>query len=199
MTNERPNIFPVIAIVGMPGSGKSVLAHYLIGRGVHVIRFGQYIINEVVRRNLDINPQNEKIVREDLREKHGMDVCAQLAFSEIEEMLNLGKRVAIDGLYSLSEYETLSSRLGNQLIVIAVFSSKPIRYSRLLKRAERPLTEQEARERDLHEIKNIEKGGPIALADYTLINDGSPEDLIRAFESVLSSLRITTQKNLHSE
>ena len=36
----------------------------------------------------------------------------------------------------------------------------------------RKLTKEEAAKRDYAEIENIEKGGPIAMADFTFINEG---------------------------
>jgi dephospho-CoA kinase len=41
----------------------------------------------------------------------------------------------------------------------------------------RPLTPDEAKKRDYSEIENIEKGGPIAMADYTIINESDEQGL----------------------
>ena len=41
----------------------------------------------------------------------------------------------------------------------------------------RPLSAEDARKRDYAEIENIEKGGPIAMADYTIVNEQSAGDL----------------------
>ena len=46
-----------------------------------------------------------------------------------------------------------------------------------LKRIERPMQPHEVDQRDWSEIENLEKGGPIAIADYFIINDGSLEQL----------------------
>jgi hypothetical protein len=42
----------------------------------------------------------------------------------------------------------------------------------LARREIRPLTEAESNSRDIAEIENLNKGGPIAIADYLLVNDG---------------------------
>jgi dephospho-CoA kinase len=39
------------------------------------------------------------------------------------------------------------------------------------------LTYEEARGRDYAEIENIEKGGPIAMADFTVVNDSDLQNL----------------------
>ena len=64
-----------------------------------------------------------------------------------------------------------------------------MRYGRLAKRPIRPLTADEAAGRDIAEIENSDKGGPIAVADFTIINESSLEDLERETRSVISTLR----------
>ena len=97
----------IVAIVGMPGSGKSVLADYLRTHGLPIMRFGEIVINEVKRRGLPVTPDNERLVREELRRQHGMDVCATFALPRIRALLATHQTLVIDGLYSLSEYTTL--------------------------------------------------------------------------------------------
>jgi len=73
--------------------------------------------------------------------------------------------------------------------VLAVWSSPATRHDRLAHRAERPLMPTEAANRDKAEIENINKGGPIAMADITILNENSLEKLRRETERVLSALR----------
>ena len=47
-----------------------------------------------------------------------------------------------------------------------------IRYKRLESREVRPLTNIESESRDIAEIENIAKAGPIAYADYYILNNG---------------------------
>jgi dephospho-CoA kinase len=175
----------IIATVGMCGSGKSVAGERLQQLGFARVYFGGLTIDEVKRRGLAVNEANERAVREELRRTHGMGAFAVLSLPQIEALRQSGKRVLIDGLYSFSEYKILREKYGEGLLVIAVFTPRVVRYERLARRTERPLTQTEAVSRDYAEIENIEKGGPIALADYTIVNDGSPEDLIRRLEAVL--------------
>jgi dephospho-CoA kinase len=178
----------ILAIVGMPGSGKSVVASYLKNYGFPMIRFGEIIIREVEKRGLPITPQNEQMVREEIREKYGMDVCAQLSLPLIKSKLLSHQLVVIDGLYSFSEYKTLKKEFQDELLVLAIFTPKAQRYARLTLREERPLTIAEAERRDYKEIETIEKGGPIALADLTIINDGSQYQLHRKLEEFLAEI-----------
>jgi dephospho-CoA kinase len=177
----------IIATVGMCGSGKSVAGGHLEELGFAKVYFGGLTIEEVKRRGLAVNEKNERAVREELRRTHGMGAFALLSLPKIEALLAEGKRVLIDGLYSFSEYKILKEKYGDSLLVIAVYTPRALRYERLARRDERPLTVAEAVSRDHSEIENIEKGGPIALADYTIVNDGPREKLTHQLDTILKT------------
>ena len=59
----------IIFVVGMAGAGKSIISDELVKRGFAYVRFGQVVIDEIKNRGLEVNEQNERAVREDLR-KH---------------------------------------------------------------------------------------------------------------------------------
>jgi dephospho-CoA kinase len=178
----------VLALVGMAGSGKTVCAQHLEQRGFLQFRFGSLVVDEVARRGQPITPENERVVREEFRARYGMDAMAQLALPRLQTMLAQRPCIVIDGLYSFSEYKTLQRDLNGQLIVVAVVADRALRYARLAQRPERPLTAEQALERDYQEIERIEKGGPIAIADYTLLNNGSVPELLAALDALLDRL-----------
>jgi dephospho-CoA kinase len=178
----------VVSIVGMAGAGKSVVARVFEGSGFKKVRFGDVTDEEVKRRGLELNEENERRVREQLRKEHGMAAYAILNLPRIDASLK-SSNVVVDGLYSWEEYTLLKSRYGDEFIVVAVWASPATRYKRLASRAVRPLTVEEAASRDKAEIENSKKGGPIAMADFTLINDSSLEELKKEAKQVLTSLK----------
>lgn len=178
----------VVAIVGMTGCGKSDVAREFEKNGFIRIRFGDITDEEVKRRDLSLNEKNERQVRESLRKEHGMSAYAQLNLPRIDLSLKHSD-VVIDGLYSWEEYTLLKSHYGEDFAVIAIWSSPRTRYARLTSRANRQLTAEEAASRDRAEIENVNKGGPIAIADFTIINESSPADLKKAVERIIPSLR----------
>jgi len=184
----------ILAIVGMTGSGKSEVSGHLRSLGFPVIRFGQIVVDEIARRGWELNPKNERTVREELRVAEGMDVCARRSLPTIRKALEGSLLVVIDGLYSWSEYKTLRAELGENLILLLVYTSKEKRYHRLKVRPERPLTFQEAQERDITEIENVEKGGPIAFADYALLNDGTKAELFAGVDDLLRRWEIPSSR-----
>lgn len=177
-----------LALVGMPGAGKSLCAKHLEARGFFQYRFGGIVVDEVLRRGLPLTPENERQVREEFRAVEGMDAIARRALPLLQAALQTHNSIIIDGLYSFSEYKTLRPALGTELIVVAIICERARRYARLASRPERPLTPAEAEARDYREIEYLEKGGPIALADYALLNNGEPGELLAELDALIARL-----------
>lgn len=178
----------VVSIVGMAGSGKSEVAKVFESNGFKKIRFGDITDEEIRKRGLELNEENERYIRQQLRKEHGMAAYAKLNLPNIDALLK-SSDVVIDGLYSWEEYTLLKNRYGDRFYVVAVWASPRTRYQRLMNRPVRPLTTQEAASRDIAELENTNKGGPIAMADFTIINESSLEDLRREAAKVLFVLR----------
>lgn len=177
----------IIAIVGMCGSGKSVASDYLENTlGYHKVYFGGVTMKKLQEANLEINPENEKMMREKLRKELGMGAYAKVLLPEIKELSEKGD-VVLDGLYSWTEYQILIKEIPN-LILISIVADKKLRYERLSQREIRPLTCEEARKRDLSEIENIEKAPPIAYADYYIFNNGTIEEYLDRLNEILQEI-----------
>jgi dephospho-CoA kinase len=175
----------VIAIVGMCGSGKSEAACIFEEHGYQRVRFGDATDNEMKKRGMPVNEANERLCREQLRRELGMAAYAIINQPRIDAALESSNVVA-DGLYSWDEYVSLKSYYGRRFAVLAVYASPATRYARLAARPVRPLTAEEAAGRDKSEIENLQKGGPIAMADYTITNEADLAALRRQTEAVLA-------------
>ena len=178
----------VVAIVGMPGAGKSEVARQFEKNGFARIRFGDVTDQEVRKRGLELNEENERRVRERLRQEQGMAAYAKLNLPGIDSALK-NSDVVIDGLYSWEEYTLLKSHYGEGFYVVAVWASPGTRYARLIHRLERPLSLEEASSRDRAEIENTNKGGPVAMANFTIINESSLDDLRKGTKKIIFRLK----------
>ncbi len=177
----------IAAIVGMPGAGKSEVATFLTEQGLTYIHFGDVTQDELTRRGLPVNEANERVVREEMRATHGMAAYAILNLTRIAAALGQGS-VVVDGLYSWEEYLVMKERFGDRLVVVAVTASPATRQLRLATRPVRPLSAAEVIARDRAEIEMLNKGGPIAIADITLVNEGTLVELRRQAERVLEAV-----------
>ena len=164
----------LIAIVGMCGSGKSIACDYYEKKGYKKVYFGGVVLEEVKRLGLEITPENERIVRNQLRTDYGMAAMAIKSLPKIEENIKTDN-VVIDGLYSWDELVVLKEKYP-ELIVLAIVVDKKIRYNRLATRDVRPFSNEDAKKRDLNEIENMAKGGPIVYADYYILNNGGLDE-----------------------
>jgi len=178
----------VVAIVGMAGAGKSEVARIFEKSGFRKVRFGDITEEEIENRGLELDEKNERYVREQLRKEHGMSAYAKLNLPRIDASLK-SSDVVVDGLYSWEEYTLLKARYNERFSTVAVWASPATRHARLRNRAKRPLTVEEAASRDKAEIENSNKGGPIAMADFTIINEASLKELERETQRVLSALK----------
>ncbi len=181
------NRMKIVAVVGMTGSGKSEVTAIFREKGFIPVRFGDITDEEVEKLGLQLTEDNERPVRERLRKEHGMDAYAKLSVPRIDAAYKTS-HVVVDGLYSWEEYIHLKDHYGTDFLVVAVWASPQKRYSRLARRQVRPLTPEAAAGRDHAEITYLNKGGPIVMADFTVLNETSLTDLKRQVERIIGGI-----------
>lgn len=179
----------LIAVVGMSGTGKSVVTEYLEENNWKKLYFGgityKLMEEQGVERTED--GKSEKEFREKLRKEHGPECYAKFLDPEIKEALKKNN-VVLDGLYSWYEYKYLIERYPN-LKLICVVTDKELRYERVSVRKDRPFDRQAIEYRDISEIENLYKGGPIAYADYYILNNKDKKDVIERLEEILEEVK----------
>lgn len=165
----------------MAGAGKTEAANFFKEKGMKVLRFGSVIDEGLKAEGLSWSPENNAFYREKIRKELGMEAVAIKMMPKIEEALEMGEIITLDGLYSWEEYLYLKNRLSN-LFLLCIYAAPSVRYTRLAERKERTWSQKEARQRDISEIEKTNKGGPIALADYLIKNETTKGDLYKELE-----------------
>ena len=190
MVKEERDV-KIIALVGMSGSGKSVAVDHLTSLGYPKVYFGGMIYKEMERRGIERTPdgESEKHFREMIRETEGKDWVVRQVIKEVHDLINAGqKRIVLDGVYSWTEYVTLKKEFPGELTFVALVLPKKLRYKRVAERPDRPFNRKEIVERDRSEIENLEKGGPIAAADYYILNTGTIEETNGKLDEILKEI-----------
>lgn len=186
--SEAKNV-KIIAFVGMPGAGKSSAVDYVTKKGYPKVYFGGVVLQALQEAGLEQNPANERMMREKLRQEEGSDVIVRRIAQQLHNLIDAGQhRIIADGLYSWTEYKYLKHEFPGEMSLVAILAPRNLRHRRLSKRPVRPLQPQEALERDWAEIERLEKGGPIAIADHYIINDGDIDNLYRQIDRELVDL-----------
>lgn len=186
ITNQETKI---IALVGLSGAGKSEATDYIAEKGYPKIYFGGILYKAMEEAGIEITPESQQIFREEIREREGKDFVVKRAIAQAHDLINSGqKHIILDGLYTWTEYRILKREFPGEMIVVAVVAPKRLRHRRLITRPVRPFTQEEADKRDWSEIENLEKGGPIAIADHYIMNDSDLENLHRQIDQILEEI-----------
>lgn len=188
---DKPSEVKILAFVGMSGSGKSVAVDYMTKKGYPKVYFGGMIYKEMERRGIErsADGESEKKFREEIREKEGKDWVVRQVIKETKNLIEAGqRRIVLDGVYSWTEYNILKHEFPGMLTFVAVVVDKKLRYKRVAVRPDRPFDKAEIMERDRSEIENLEKGGPIAAADYYVLNNGSVSDMHENLKRILEEI-----------
>lgn len=166
----------IIALVGLPGAGKSEAAAFFAKKNLPVISFGKIINDYIDKQKLSHTEDVHKKVREELRVKYGREALAVLNKDRLNKMLTLNNIIVIDGVRSWEEYLYLKKQLKKvDIYILALHANKKLRYERSAKRDYR--SQLFGEERDINELIGTNMGSTIAFADFFVKNNFSIDDL----------------------
>jgi dephospho-CoA kinase len=180
----------VIGITGMPGSGKSLAAQYLVRKGFEKAEMGDVIREEMRKKKIRITNKSIREFSLLLRKKFGNEVVARLTLRELRKKKG---NIVIVGLRGVGEIEYFRKRL-KHFYVIALVAPKLLRYKRLRARG-REDDPKNIKEFEFREAKEKRYGiyGAIRNADFVVSNTASVKQLKRDLDSLLYYI-ITNEK-----
>lgn len=185
---DKSNV-KLIAFVGLPGTGKSAATIYASERGLPKVSFGEVIKNELQKAGLEMTQENERNLREKLRNDPAGDLMLLEILNQIESLIAAGQhKIIIDGLGAWESYKRLRQDYHDNLIVVSFAAQRHIRLRRLATRAEYPLNESQVNARDYDEIETLNKGGVLAMADHFLFDNNSLEQLHTQLDNLLREI-----------
>ncbi len=177
----------IIAIVGLPGSGKTDTANFFRKKDLQVVIFGKEINDSIDKKNLPHTEKVHKEIREGLRKKHGMAALAILNEKHLRQALKKNMIVVIDGMRSWEEYVYLKEKLPRvRVVILALYADKNLRYKRISLRSHR-LTHY-GEDRDINELIGTNMGSTIAFCDHLVKNNFSIEEFHDKLELVYRTI-----------
>ena len=186
-----PNL-QILAFVGLSGSGKTTAVEHFTEKGYPKVYFGGIVYQAMAEAGIEKGLETENAFRVDIRKREGEDFIVKRVIKQIQDLAEAGQhRIIADGIYSWPEYVAMKHAFPGQLHVVAVTAPKAKRYHWLENRPDRPQSHDVTTERDRHEIEDIQKGGPIAAADYFVMNNGSFDHLYEQLEAVAQDVKFT--------
>jgi len=183
------NMGRVIAVCGLPASGKGEFAAILAETGIPVLSMGDMIRAEVKKLNIKEYPEVFGEVAQQLRQQFGDDVLAVRLCSAVDELLEDHNIVLIEGLRGIAEYDVFDAHWQDRFSTVAITADTEVRFLRIQSRS-RPEDGDRAslKIRDEREIgwglsKLIER------ADYKIINDGNLSEFVSKCQNWLEQIQ----------
>lgn len=180
----------IIGITGTDGAGKGEVVKYL----VETKEFQHYSARELIsaaitKKGLDINRANMRLVANDLRRVHGNEFIVSESIRRAQ-IVGHGD-IVIESIRTVAEADYLKKEGG---ILLAVDANQMLRFERIQSRASESdkVTFEEFKAHEELEMNDpdpngMQKAKVMEMADYTIMNDGSRDDLYLMVDSFLSS------------
>jgi dephospho-CoA kinase len=183
----------IIGITGTDGAGKGAVVDYLVKeKGFVHFSVRAEIEKEIVARGLTLSRDTTRLVSNDMRRVEGLDVHVVRAIKAIDER-EISDAV-IESVRALAEAETLMQEGG---ILLAIDADEKIRYERITGRGSitdqitfERFKEQEAIEMNDPDPNGMQKAKVMAMADYTIMNNGSLPELHQNIETFLQTVML---------
>ena len=174
----------LIAVAGLAGVGKTTAIEHLETAGVgHQVYVGAHVQAELRRRNLSPNAENERFIRNHMRDRFGRDVFAKMVVAELGEAV-FNQHLLLDAIYAREEADCYRQELGLRVVILGLDAAFDLRAERLAKRMDRPMTRHELRDRDAYEHETLRVHEVVATADHRLSNEGDLASFMVALDAL---------------
>lgn len=182
----------VIGVIGLNGSGKDEVVNYLNKRyGIPLISVGDIVREIADREGVESTRDNLDAITRRCFAQFGEGYFLKQVVEKIRSNSNSWEAVGISGIRSPQDVKIIRDAIGRDLILVHVFISDPhVRFERIRRRGSKRdnSTYEEFLKQDevSEELFHIQEA--IKLADISISNNGSLEDLHREIEKLKESL-----------
>ncbi len=183
----------ILGVTGTNGAGKGAVVEYLEEKGFAHYSVRALLIEEVEKRGLALDRAALGSVGTELRQARGPAFFVDTFLARAQEAG--AEDVVIESIRALAEAEGVRTHGG---FIIGVDAPLPLRYERIVGRGSETdkvtleqFREQEDREytpKDPADPTQMNVLGVLAAADYTIMNDGTLEELHANIDRMVKEL-----------
>ncbi len=173
----------IMAIVGLPGAGKTEAAEYLKTIGMPLVSFSDIVNKKIDKMDLPHTLEVHQKIRQELRAQYGFEAMALLSKRKIDQALKKSRMLIIEGMRSWEELEYMKKMFPkSRIFIVAIHADKYRRYDRISSRPTRSNLKGESR--DIDELISTHMGPTIAFADFVVKNNFSKEEFYSKLDEV---------------
>ncbi len=190
----------IIGITGSLGAGKGTVVEFLKQKGFNHYSVREYINNELIKRGLPLNRDNQVLVANQLREMNSPSYIVEQLYEKAKQ--NQGNFI-IESIRTPGEAEMIKKRGGYLLVVDAL---PEIRYSRIILRQSETdnvsydeFLENEKREKYSFDPNHQNLSKCMQMADFRIDNNNDFEYLKKQVEEVLDKIKQDKVKEKKTE
>jgi dephospho-CoA kinase len=178
----------LVGVAGLAGAGKTTAVQYLSAlAGGRIVYLGDVVLQEIRARGLPETRENERRVRVELRQQNSAEFALRNV-DVVSRALASQMSVFVDAIFVQTEFEVLKSCAGDASThLLAIEASFDVRCARLLRREDRPLTQDELQARDKLELESLNTGTVLSGASHAIRNEGSIENFYTQLADFLRS------------
>jgi dephospho-CoA kinase len=178
----------VFGAIGLNGSGKDEVVKYLHQKyGVPFISVGD-IVREIATQEGKLPTRaNLHSISRDHIQQFGKDYFMKLVIRQIED--NRWEKAGVTGVRTPEDVQVLRDYYEDCFVLFHVYVSDPyVRYERTRKRSEQrdPKTFQGFLEQDMAEERLFRIREATKMADFSLNNEGSRDDLHHKLDAIIT-------------
>lgn len=179
----------IIGITGTDGAGKGTVVRFLKQKGYTHYSARELIVAEIERQGLEATRNQMRLTANELRAQHGNEFVIKQALekAQAEGVTD----VVVESVRAVAEAEYLKTHGG---VLLAVDADPKVRYERVQGRRSssdqvtyEQFLEHEELERNDPDPHGMQKARVMEMADCTIMNDSSFNELRRQVETFLQT------------
>ena len=181
----------IIGLTGMPGSGSNSVGDFLVEKkGFIWLSYSDILREELRKKGKEITRKAMQDLGNEIRERYGSGELSKRLMNKMER----GSNYVVGTIRNPAEIEELRKR--EDFVMVHVFANQKLRFNRVVAR------NRESDPRNWEEFLALESkdggvgekesglriGDCLKMCDYTIVNDGTLEDLKARIEEWLGKI-----------